>query len=91
MHKIHNTRFMLSKSQRKQCFFFFLQVEFHPQLCQTELRSVCEEYGVCFQAYSSLGKGELITDPMVIEVAKNCERTPAQVNTHTQSILMSIF
>ncbi|XP_026208846.1 aldo/keto reductase [Anabas testudineus] len=56
-----------------------LQVEFHPRLCQTELRSVCEEYGVCFQAYSSLGKGELVTDPVVMEVAKNCERTAAQV------------
>ncbi|XP_034413400.1 uncharacterized oxidoreductase YtbE-like [Cyclopterus lumpus] len=56
-----------------------LQVEFHPRLCQTELRKVCEEYGVCFQAYSSLGKGELVTDPVVLEVAKNCERTPGQV------------
>ncbi|XP_059211024.1 glyoxal reductase-like [Centropristis striata] len=56
-----------------------LQDEFHPKLCQTELRSVCEEYGVCFQAYSSLGKGELVTDPVVMEVAKNCERTTAQV------------
>ncbi|XP_069015377.1 glyoxal reductase-like [Embiotoca jacksoni] len=56
-----------------------LQVEFHPQLCQRELRSVCKEYGVCFQSYSSLGKGKLLTDPVVSEVAKNCERTPAQV------------
>ncbi|KAK2862793.1 hypothetical protein Q5P01_002326 [Channa striata] len=56
-----------------------LQVEFHPRLCQTELRSVCEEYGVCFQAYSSLGKGELVTDPLVMELATNSERTPAQV------------
>ncbi|KAI4808369.1 hypothetical protein KUCAC02_000433 [Chaenocephalus aceratus] len=56
-----------------------LQVEFHPKFCQTELRKVCEEYGVCFQAYSSLGKGDLVTDPVVLEVAKNCERTPAQV------------
>ncbi|XP_028330373.1 uncharacterized protein LOC114480442 [Gouania willdenowi] len=56
-----------------------LQVEFHPQLCQSELRRVCEEYGVCFQAYSSLGKGELISNPVVIEVAKSCQRTPAQV------------
>nr|XP_043878655.1 uncharacterized oxidoreductase MSMEG_2408/MSMEI_2347-like [Solea senegalensis]XP_043878656.1 uncharacterized oxidoreductase MSMEG_2408/MSMEI_2347-like [Solea senegalensis] len=56
-----------------------LQVEFHPRLCQTELRRVCEEYGVCFQAYSSLGKGELVTDPRVTAVAKNCSRTPAQV------------
>lgn len=59
------------------------QVEYHPKLCQTELRSVCEEFGVCFQAYSSLGKGVLISDPVVMEVAKNCERTTAQVNTHT--------
>ncbi|XP_053198899.1 uncharacterized oxidoreductase YtbE-like [Scomber japonicus] len=56
-----------------------LQVEFHPQMCQAELRSVCEEFGVCFQAYSSLGKGNLVTDPVIMEVAKNCERTPAQV------------
>uniref|UniRef100_A0A3Q1G950 Zgc:101765 n=1 Tax=Acanthochromis polyacanthus TaxID=80966 RepID=A0A3Q1G950_9TELE len=56
-----------------------LQVEFHPRLCQSELRSVCKEYGVCFQAYSSLGQGELVTDPAVMEVAKNCKRTPAQV------------
>ncbi|XP_074555391.1 putative oxidoreductase YtbE [Halichoeres trimaculatus] len=56
-----------------------LQVEFHPQLCQTELRNVCQEYGVCFQSYSSLGKGELITHPDVMEVAKHCGRTPAQV------------
>lgn len=56
-----------------------LQVEFHPRLCQAELRSLCKEYGVCFQAYSSLGKGELVTDPLVMELAKNCERTPAQV------------
>ncbi|XP_071779199.1 putative oxidoreductase YtbE [Centroberyx gerrardi] len=56
-----------------------LQVEFHPRLCQAELRSVCEEHSVCFQAYSSLGKGELVTDPVVMEVAQECGRTPAQV------------
>lgn len=58
------------------------QVEFHPKLCQAELRRVCKEYGVCFQAYTSLGRSELFTDPVVIEVAKNYERTPAQVNAH---------
>uniref|UniRef100_A0AAQ4RJ36 Zgc:101765 n=1 Tax=Gasterosteus aculeatus aculeatus TaxID=481459 RepID=A0AAQ4RJ36_GASAC len=62
--------------------YIFPQVEFHPKYIQTELRKVCKEYGVCFQAYSSLGKGNLITDPVVLEVAKNCERTPGQVNTN---------
>ncbi|XP_042369721.1 uncharacterized oxidoreductase YtbE-like, partial [Plectropomus leopardus] len=54
-------------------------VEFHPKLCQKELRRVCEEHGVCLQAYSSLGQGDLVTDPVVIEVAKKYEHTPAQV------------
>ncbi|XP_017283491.1 uncharacterized oxidoreductase Mvan_2161 isoform X2 [Kryptolebias marmoratus] len=56
-----------------------LQVEFHPRLCQLELRSLCKEHGVCFQAYSSLGKGELLADPLINEVANSCKRTPAQI------------
>ncbi|KAJ0055842.1 hypothetical protein NL108_013822 [Boleophthalmus pectinirostris] len=56
-----------------------LQVEFHPRLAQPELRALCSEFGVFFQAYSSLGQGELLTDPVVLEVAKTCSRTPAQV------------
>ncbi|XP_051919491.1 uncharacterized oxidoreductase Mvan_2161 [Hippocampus zosterae] len=56
-----------------------LQVEFHPLECQLELRRVCQEFGVCFQAYSSLGRGELLTEPQVLQVAESCQRTPAQV------------
>uniref|UniRef100_A0A8C7KH17 Zgc:110782 n=1 Tax=Oncorhynchus kisutch TaxID=8019 RepID=A0A8C7KH17_ONCKI len=37
-----------------------LQVEFHPRLAQRELRTICRHSGVCFQAYSSLGKGTLL-------------------------------
>ncbi|XP_047449060.1 glyoxal reductase-like [Mugil cephalus] len=55
------------------------QVEFHPRLCQAEMRRLCKEYGVCFQAYSSMGKGDLVTNPVVMEVAQSCQRTPAQV------------
>lgn len=56
-----------------------LQSECHPRLCQPEVRALCSEHGVFFQAYSSLGRGQLLTDPVVLEVAKNCSRTPAQV------------
>uniref|UniRef100_A0A8C5AML8 Uncharacterized oxidoreductase YtbE-like n=1 Tax=Gadus morhua TaxID=8049 RepID=A0A8C5AML8_GADMO len=50
------------------------------QVRQTdELSHLRGETGVCFQAYSSLGKGELVKHPVVMEVAKGCERTPAQV------------
>ncbi|KAJ8255073.1 hypothetical protein GJAV_G00200630 [Gymnothorax javanicus] len=56
-----------------------LQVEFHPRLTQRELRAFCREAGICFQAYSSLGTGALLSDPVVLGVAARCGRTPAQV------------
>ncbi|XP_077444852.1 aldo-keto reductase Mvan_2161-like [Stigmatopora argus] len=56
-----------------------LQVEFHPLECQSELRRVCRESGVCFQAYTSLGRGELLAEPAVVRVADDHQRTPAQV------------
>lgn len=74
---------ILHPGTKTSLFIHSLQVEFHPQLCQTELRSVCQEYGVRFQAYSSLGRGGLLNDPVVLEVARNCERSPAQVNALT--------
>ena len=56
-----------------------LQVEFHPRLVQGDLRALCAQREVCFQAYSSLGTGALLSDPAVLEVAKGCGRTGAQV------------
>lgn len=56
-----------------------LQVEFHPKLLQNDLRGLCKIRGVCFQAYSSLGTGLLLSNPVVLEIAKECGRTPAQV------------
>ncbi|XP_017327170.1 glyoxal reductase [Ictalurus punctatus] len=56
-----------------------LQVEFHPRLVQRELRELCEKSGVCFQAYSSLGTGVLLSDPLVLEIAGRYGKTPAQV------------
>lgn len=56
-----------------------LQVEFHPKLVQKDLRALCKERGVCFQAYSSLGTGLLLSDHVVLDLAKEYGRTPAQV------------
>ena len=41
-----------------------LQSECHPLLSQWELRKFCESHGIVFQAYSSLGTGDV------------CMRTP---------------
>ncbi|XP_064787123.1 glyoxal reductase [Oncorhynchus masou masou] len=56
-----------------------LQVEFHPRLSQGEMRHLCGEKGICFQAYSSLGTGSLLQDPLVVQIAQGYGLTTAQV------------
>lgn len=75
----YNEKHMLELLRSCRVVPAVLQVEFHPRLAQKELRALCKENGVCFQAYSSLGTGVLLSNPLVQEVAKRCGRTPAQV------------
>ncbi|XP_061462197.1 glyoxal reductase-like isoform X2 [Rhineura floridana] len=56
-----------------------LQVEFHPELAQSELLDFCRRKGIHLQAYSSLGTGQLVGRPEVVKVAKRQGRLPAQV------------
>uniref|UniRef100_A0A672R7X9 Zgc:110782 n=1 Tax=Sinocyclocheilus grahami TaxID=75366 RepID=A0A672R7X9_SINGR len=56
-----------------------LQIECQPKLIQRELRDLCIETGIYFQAYSSLGKGALLREPEIMDIVRSCGRTPAQV------------
>jgi 2,5-diketo-D-gluconate reductase A len=55
------------------------QIELHPRLQQAELRRFHSERGIATEAWSPLGKGELLDDPVIEEIAGAHERTPAQV------------
>ena len=55
------------------------QVELHPQFPQQELREVHAELGIATEAWSPLGQGSLLTDPVVGGLAQQHRRTPAQV------------
>ena len=68
------------------------QVELHPWLTQSELRSVHEQLGVTTESWSPLGRGRLLTDPMVIEIADAVGVSPAQVviRWHLQNGLVVI-
>ncbi len=46
---------------------------------QKDLRALCKERVVCFQAYSSLGTGALLSDHVVLDLAKKYGRTSTQV------------
>jgi diketogulonate reductase-like aldo/keto reductase len=55
------------------------QVEFSPYLYQRELLEHCRRHGIVVEAYSPLTKGERLSDPRLVEVAKHYGKTSAQV------------
>jgi 2,5-diketo-D-gluconate reductase A len=55
------------------------QIELHPRLSQADLRQTHAEHDVVTQAYSPLGVGRLIDEPIVTSVAAEYGRSPAQV------------
>ncbi|XP_063001931.1 glyoxal reductase-like [Elgaria multicarinata webbii] len=56
-----------------------LQVEFHPEVAQSELLAFCHQKGIHLQAYSSLGAGQLVGRAEVVNIATQQGRSPAQV------------
>ena len=55
------------------------QVELHPLLNQSALRSFHAEHNILTQAYGPLGVGKLLDNPTVTSVADSYGKTPAQV------------
>jgi hypothetical protein len=51
----------------------------HPRYPNTALRQYCQAQGVAVVAYASLGCGDLLTHPTVVQVAAAAGKTPAQV------------
>ena len=55
------------------------QIELHPWLPQTELRDIDTRLGIKTEAWSPLGSGRLIDDPVIAEVSAKHGKSPAQV------------
>ncbi len=55
------------------------QVQYHPWLFNTQLRDWCIQEGILLQAWAPLGRGYPLNDECVINIAKEKEKTPAQV------------
>ena len=55
------------------------QVEYHAQLDQTPVLEACRRHGISVTAYSPLGRGTILKDPVVTAIAEAHGRTPAQV------------
>jgi 2,5-diketo-D-gluconate reductase A len=55
------------------------QIEIHPALQQRELREFCWDQGIVPEAYSPLARGEVLRNPLVVELADRYGRSPAQI------------
>lgn len=55
------------------------QVPYHPHANQEPLRQLCEEQGIVVTAYSPLGRGDIVRNVHVQDLAEASGRTPAQL------------
>ncbi len=55
------------------------QVEFHPFFNHPELKAYCQENGIALQAYAPLARGAYLNSPLMIEIGKSHQKSPAQV------------
>src|SRR5438132_2029884 len=56
-----------------------LQAEYHAHLDQTKLTQACRQRGLIFTAYCPLGRGRLLHDPVLAEIAARKGRPLAQI------------
>jgi 2,5-diketo-D-gluconate reductase A len=55
------------------------QIEVHPYLTQDELRAFDTEHGIATEAWSPIAQGLVLDDPVIERIAKEHNRTSAQV------------
>lgn len=55
------------------------QVEFHPLLDQSQVRAEAEKLGMVLSAYSPLGRGAVLKDPVVVDIATRLKRPPSEI------------
>ncbi len=55
------------------------QIQFNPFVNRAGLVDACRRHGIVPEAYSPLGTGRHLADPVVREIAERAGRTPAQV------------
>src|SRR5690606_31386942 len=87
--KPHHLQTLMEKSEEKPVIN---QVELHPYFQQKELREFCKEHDIVVEAWSPLGRGQVLDDPVLAEIGKKYGKTPAQVTLrwHLQNDIVII-
>jgi 2,5-diketo-D-gluconate reductase A len=54
------------------------QIEVHPYVVNDEVRAYGQAHGILTEAWSPIAQGQVLSDPVVVEIAEAVGRTPAQ-------------
>lgn len=55
------------------------QIEFHPYYYDQETIEYCKQNDIIIEAYSPLGRGEILKDNTIADIAKKYNKSPAQI------------
>lgn len=55
------------------------QMEYHPYLQDKDTLTYCKEHGIVFEAWSPLGRGTCLNDPLITHMAEKYQASTAQV------------
>lgn len=55
------------------------QVQHHPWMDQRRLYETCVKHGLSLTSYSPIGKATRLDDPVIVEIARVQQKTPAQI------------
>ncbi|WML28288.1 aldo/keto reductase [Neobacillus sp. OS1-33] len=73
---VHHLEDLLSSAEIKP---MVNQVEFHPHLTQKELLAFCKNEGIQLEAWSPLKQGQLLSEPVLEDLAHKYNKSVAQV------------
>lgn len=68
------------------------QIEVHPLLFQKQLIGFCRSENIAVQAYSPLGRGKTLNNPIIVSLAEKYGKSPAQIvlRWHLQNNILII-
>ncbi|MFD1176469.1 aldo/keto reductase [Paenibacillus puldeungensis] len=74
--QVHHLKDLMLEAQVKP---MVNQVEYHPRLTQKEVQTFCQDNEIQLEAWSPLMQGQLLNDPILIEIAKKYSKTVPQI------------
>lgn len=75
-HEQHHLETLFAKANVKP---MVNQIEHHPYLTQVALREFCQSENIAVTAWSPLGRGRALEDPVIVKLAEKYHKTPAQI------------